>query len=246
MPHDDVMLSIIVPAYNEAAYLPRYLPTVTAALRLWEVGNPGLLGEVIVVDNNSTDDTGHVAASLGARVVTERHRNIGAARNAGATTSRGRYLLFIDADVAVPVNTCVRVVQVMSSGAVGGAIPAHYACRKASARLLCRYWDWRRRRHGGAQGVAQFCTADAFAQLGGYRADLYMSEDHDFFHRLSELGTTTGRPVVIDDTLSVEASTRRYDTWPTWRMLWWQNPITARLFLTSPRFWRHWYSTTVR
>jgi len=70
--------------------------------------------------------------------------------------------------------------------------------------------------------------------------------DHEFFARLRALGERAGQPAAVVDELRVEPSTRRYDRWPTWRMVWWQNPITARLFLDSPRFWRHWYATTVR
>ncbi|WP_240805729.1 glycosyltransferase [Streptomyces sp. A1547] len=72
----DPDLSVIIPAYNEAKYLPRYLPTVFASLRAWEAGS-GRRGEVIVVDNASTDDTTTTAKALGARVVTELVRGIG-------------------------------------------------------------------------------------------------------------------------------------------------------------------------
>ncbi|MEU3343191.1 hypothetical protein [Streptomyces sp. NPDC006668] len=60
------------------------------------------------------------------------------------------------------------------------------------------------------------------------------------------MGDQTGRPVALVDSLRVKPSTRRYDQWPTWRMWWWQNPITARLRLGSSAFWRHWYHSTVR
>ncbi|MCX5049794.1 MULTISPECIES: hypothetical protein [unclassified Streptomyces] len=46
----------------EAAYLPRYLPTVLASLSRWEETS-GEQGEVIVVDNASTDATAHMAAT---------------------------------------------------------------------------------------------------------------------------------------------------------------------------------------
>ncbi|UUU44324.1 hypothetical protein [Streptomyces sp. NBC_00162] len=73
-----------------------------------------------------------------------------------------------------------------------------------------------------------------------------MSEDVEFFARLTAHGHKTGRPVTVLDDLRVRPSTRRYDQWSTARMLWWQNPLTARLRLASPRMWRHWYGSTVR
>jgi glycosyltransferase involved in cell wall biosynthesis len=240
------ILSVVIPAFNEAMYLPVYLPTVLESLHRWERVS-GERGEVIVVDNASTDSTAKIAAEFGVRVVSEPVRNIGQVRNTGAAAATGPYLFFTDADVALPPTGIETAMQHMYAGeCVGGAIPPQYLCKRLGARLLCRYWDWYRSRHGGAQGVAQFCTSAAFRQLGGYLTELYMSEDVEFFARLRALGDRRGQPVAVLEKLRVEPSTRRYDQWPTWRMVWWQNPITARLRLTSPHFWRHWYDTTVR
>ena len=239
-------LSIVIPAFNEAAYLPFYLPTVQAAMRHWE-GRSRLCGEIIVVGNASTDATATVAEDLGVRVVHEPRRNIGCVRNTGATAAVTPFLYFVDADVALPLEAVDVAATLLRSGScVGGAIPPRYTPRRLGARLLCSFWDWYRQRTGTAQGVSQFCTADAFHELGGYRTDLFMSEDVEFFGRLRRLGQARDRPVVIVDELRVRPSTRRYDRWPTWRMVFWQNPITARVLMTSPRFWRHWYDTTVR
>ncbi|MFK0181668.1 glycosyltransferase [Streptomyces xanthochromogenes] len=239
-------LSVIIPAFNEADYLPRYLPTVKAALLHWE-STTGRRGEIIVVDNASTDQTAQIAAQLGARVVSEPVRSIGQVRNTGARAAQGRILFFTDADVALPLEAVAVTMHLMPEGAcVGGAIPPLYTPTRFGARLLCAFWDAYRTRKGGAQGVAQFCTVAAFAELGGYRPDLFMSEDVEFFARLTDYGHRTGQAVRIVDELRVRPSTRRYDQWPTWRMWWWQNPVTARLALSSPRFWRHWYQSTVR
>ncbi|MEU1324668.1 glycosyltransferase [Streptomyces microflavus] len=238
-------LSVVIPAYNEAAYLPRYLPSVLASLAHWEEAT-GHMGEVIVVDNASTDATADTAVSFGVRVVTETVRSIGRVRNTGATAARGDRLFFTDADVALPLEAVTAAAAAMNAGAVGGAIPPLYTPERLGARLLCAYWDHHRTRRGGAQGVNQFCTADAFYRIGGYRDDLFMSEDVEFFARLTTHGQALGRPVTILDELRVRPSTRRYDQWSSLRMLWWQNPVTARLRLRSPRKWRHWYETTVR
>ncbi|WP_406359477.1 glycosyltransferase [Streptomyces sp. NBC_00715] len=237
--------TVVIPAHNEAAYLPRYLPTVLASLARWQETS-GEYGEVIVVDNASTDATADMAASFGVRVLTEPVRNIGRVRNSGAAAARGERLFFTDADVALPLEAITAAAVTMDSGAPGGAIPPLYTPERLGARLLCAYWDHYRTAHGGAQGVAQFSTATAFKAIGGYRDDLYMSEDVDFFARLTAHGRATAAPVEILDDLRVRPSTRRYDQWSSLRMLWWQNPVTARLRLNSPRMWRHWYESTVR
>ncbi|MEV0780906.1 glycosyltransferase [Streptomyces sp. NPDC050433] len=245
MTSPDTGLTVVVPAHNEAAYLPRYLPTVLASLAQWEAAS-GEQGEVIVVDNASTDATADMAATLGVRVISESVRRIGRVRNAGATAARSPRLFFTDADVALPIEAIGAAASALDAGAVGGAIPPLYTPDRLGARLLCAYWDHYRARHGGAQGVAQFTTVAAFKTIGGYREDLLMSEDVDFFARLTTHGRATNAPVKILDDLRVRPSTRRYDQWSSLRMLWWQNPVTARLRLRSPRMWRHWYETTVR
>ena len=57
-------------------------------------------GEVIVVDDESTDTTPQVAASFGERIVYVRqpNRREGAARNAGAALAHGKFLAFLDSD----------------------------------------------------------------------------------------------------------------------------------------------------
>lgn len=239
-------VSIIIPAFNEADYLPLYMPTVIAAMQHWQ-DESRMVGEIIVVDNASTDATAQIACEFGVCVVKELTRNIACARNRGAAVAKALLLVFLDADVAIPPQAIsVAVAYMQLRRCIGGAIPPVYTPSKFGARLLCKFWDRYRTRKGTAQGVAQFCTAAAFKELGGYRADLYMSEDVEFFCRLRQLGAQKEQPVAIVEELSVRPSTRRYDRWPTWRMVFWQNPITARSFLSSHRFWRHWYDTTVR
>ena len=75
-----VRFSVVIPARNEEAYLPRLLETVEAARTSYE-GGPETI-EVIVADNVSTDRTASLARSKGARVVSVGKRVIGAVRNA--------------------------------------------------------------------------------------------------------------------------------------------------------------------
>ena len=75
--------SIIIPAYNEAAQLPITLPAVREAMSAVDA-----IGEVIVVDNNSKDDTAQVAEQHGVTVVFEPVNMISKARNAGAKAAR--------------------------------------------------------------------------------------------------------------------------------------------------------------
>ena len=87
--------SAIIPTYNRAAYLPR---TLRSALD--QQLPDGEEVEVILVDDESTDNTPDVAAEFGDDLVYIRqtNRREGAARNTGAARARGRYLAFLDSD----------------------------------------------------------------------------------------------------------------------------------------------------
>ena len=76
-PRDQVRFSVVVPAYNEAAYIGRALDS------LQHQDFDGTY-EIIVVDNNSTDSTADVAARYGVRVVSEPQQGVCAARQRGA------------------------------------------------------------------------------------------------------------------------------------------------------------------
>ena len=85
-------VSFIIPAFNEERALPSCLDSILA------LKGTGASFEVIVVDNNSTDQTVKVAEASGARVVPWAVQGIAAARNAGAVQAKGDLLAFIDAD----------------------------------------------------------------------------------------------------------------------------------------------------
>jgi cellulose synthase/poly-beta-1,6-N-acetylglucosamine synthase-like glycosyltransferase len=91
-------LSIIVPARNEAANLPRLLPSLAT------ISYPGSW-EVIVVDDNSTDKTAQIAEDYGTRVIQLDHLPEGwsgktYACHHGALAAKGQWFLFTDADTA--------------------------------------------------------------------------------------------------------------------------------------------------
>ncbi len=69
-------ISIVIPAYNEEKCLPATLEKIGAALAIVDYDS-----EVIVVDNQSTDETARIAESFGAQVFTETVHNIARVRN---------------------------------------------------------------------------------------------------------------------------------------------------------------------
>lgn len=98
------LLSIIVPAYNEAKRLPATLPQITHF-----VGQQKFPIEVIVVNNNSSDNTREIAKEFAKRfryirVLDEPRQGKGAAVRTGLKAGVGEYLFIADADLSMPIN----------------------------------------------------------------------------------------------------------------------------------------------
>jgi glycosyltransferase involved in cell wall biosynthesis len=90
------MISLIIPAYNEEKYIWLCLEYILKNAD-W------LIDEIIVVDNNSTDNTKKIAESyVGVRVVLEHKKWTSAARNKWYLKSKWDILAFVDADTHMP------------------------------------------------------------------------------------------------------------------------------------------------
>lgn len=170
-----VNYSIIVPAYNEAQELPRTLAAVRKAIATLD-----LPSELIVVDNNSSDETTATAKAHGAdRVVFEPVNQIARARNAGAKVSRGRHLIFVDADTRIPPGLLDEALRRLLRGdCVGGGAVIHF---EGKIGWVGRggIWLWERisRLTRTAAGSFFFCTREAFEAVGGFDEKLYASEE---------------------------------------------------------------------
>ncbi len=93
-------LSIVIPALNEAANLPR----VIASIPMETLAQDGWETEVLIVDNGSTDGTGEVARELGAKVVVAESRGYGNAYMAGFAAATGELIATGDADCTYPFD----------------------------------------------------------------------------------------------------------------------------------------------
>jgi glycosyltransferase involved in cell wall biosynthesis len=91
----ELTLSVIVCAHNEAGYLGACLHSLLAQSRPPD--------EIIVVNNDSSDATGSVAAAIaGVRVVDEPRRGLVVARESGRRAAKGDILVYVDADCRAP------------------------------------------------------------------------------------------------------------------------------------------------
>lgn len=94
-------VSVVIPAYNEEAYLAECLQSI--------VDQEEPADEIIVVDNNSTDNTMKLAKSFGARVVRETQQGMIPARNRGFDEAQYEIIARTDADTRVPSDWIKRI-----------------------------------------------------------------------------------------------------------------------------------------
>ena len=104
-------ISVVIPCLNEEGAVGA---VVDQAWRGIEASQR--TGEVIVVDNGSTDRSAEIAAAHGAIVVTEPRRGYGSAYLAGLAQARGSYIVMGDADETYPLHELARFVDVLDSG----------------------------------------------------------------------------------------------------------------------------------
>ncbi len=83
--------SIVIPCYNEENYIAATLESLKKQTFKGNV-------EIIIVDNNCTDDTVNIAKSFGAKVVSEKQPGVCWARQAGTEHANGEIIVSTDAD----------------------------------------------------------------------------------------------------------------------------------------------------
>jgi len=107
-------VSVVIPTYNYARYVPEAIDSVLAQ-SFEEL-------EIIVVDDGSTDKTAEVLRAFGGqlRVIRQERRGLSAARNTGIRAARGQYLAFLDSDdLWLPEKVSLQVARLDAEPEVG-------------------------------------------------------------------------------------------------------------------------------
>jgi len=130
-------LSIVIPAYNEAARIDASLAAVANYVRA-----KNLSAETIVVDDGSTDSTAAIASRrCETRVLrNERNRGKGFSVRRGVLEARGELILFSDADLSAPIEEADKLLSALESSGADAAVGS----RALERKLIGVHQSWLR------------------------------------------------------------------------------------------------------
>jgi len=214
---ETTLISVIIPAVNEAASLGEVIAGIRASRAAVEL---------IVVDAGSSDDTVAVARAAGAAVIAGPRQQRAHQLNLGAKHASGDALLFLHADTLLPEGALDGLEQALRDRrVVGGAFVRRYASPSLLLRATCRLAHLRNRTIGWHLGdQAMFVRKSTFFQLGGFR-EVDSFEDLDFSRRLGRFG----RLVTLSP--AVTSSARRFTETGAARRTWRDLALTARYLI---------------
>ncbi len=208
-----LLVSLVVPVLRDTAAAERLLSGIAPDSRL----------DIVLVDGDADEDLARLVASRSDVRLVRTAPGRGLQMNAGASTARGEWLIFVHADSRLPPGW-LDVFEARTIGVSGGWFRFALDDPAWQARVLERGTAWRVRIFRlpyGDQGI--FVRRDVFAALGGYR-DLPLMEDVEFVRRLVRAGPVTEVP------LPLVTSARR------WRRDGWFRRSTRNLILVGLYF----------
>lgn len=182
----DQLVSIIITTKNEEKVIKRLLNSIFA-----QTYRPV---EIILVDNNSKDNTLEIAKKMGIKTYTfgpERS----AQRNYGANVSKGKYLLFLDADMELSkevIKKCVDVCNVDKK--IGGAvIPEESKATTYWGRVKAFERSFYNEEGDETTDAARFFSKAVFRKVNGYDQSITGPEDWDLQESVKGAGYKIGR-----------------------------------------------------
>ena len=206
-----VRFSVIIPAHNEVKPIASCLESVAAQTR-----KPY---EILVVNNNSTDQTAKMASSFGVRVIDEKNKGAAAARNAGARIAKGEFLVFLDADCIAPTTHLELIANLIRQYPKIDGFAGPYVIQDGGkivewiTETGLYYWHWFRFikcifGHQGFSGGNVAIKRSSFLAASGFDEtihDVIDPDDAEFAARLHRLGYR----IFFDPKLIVYSSFRR-------------------------------------
>lgn len=182
------MISFIIPCYNEEAYIRDCIVSIKQ-----EAGS--IAHEIIVVDNNCTDDTAKIAKKEGATVVVEKRKGVVFARQKGYELAKYNLIANIDADSRLSkgwIQTALKSFSDSEVVAVTG--PLIYDDVSKTVKLMTKvyyYVAWFSNNYIGVfvQGGNCLIRKDILDKIDGYDTSIvFYGEDTMTAKRLQQFG----------------------------------------------------------
>lgn len=150
--------------------------------------------EVILVDNNSTDETVEIAEKYSNVKIYKFGPERSAQRNFGAKKSKGNYLIFLDADMELTpkvIESCAEVANKMH--VLGVVIPEESVAQNFWGEVKAFERSFYNEKGDPITDAARFFSRRVFKQVGGYDETITGPEDWDLPDRVREAGFKIGR-----------------------------------------------------
>lgn len=185
------MMSIVVPARNEAQNIERAIGSVLAQ------DYPLDRFEIFVVDNLSTDETAALAGAFERVTVLFAEGTIGAVRNAGVRDASGTVIGFMDADCLAPANWLSSATELLTADPAVGLVGTVMRLEDEDcAPWVERRWiDNHRAKYPceltTVSTISSFCFCvrrEILDELGGFDPTLVTCEDAQLGYRIGERG----------------------------------------------------------
>jgi glycosyltransferase involved in cell wall biosynthesis len=200
--HTSPKVSVVIPAYNEELLIGKTLET----LKQQDYAHPY---EIVVCDNNSTDRTGEIAMSMGAKVVVEKNKGTRFAYDRGMRESSGDLILVTNADTRLPKNWISSIVKAYEDpNVVGvGTKVKFYGAPKYVNALLQSMQVLNPKQ--AMWGVSLSCRRSVYEKVGGFNHGVNTNEDAVFTLLIEKFGKVK----ILQDVV-VEMDGRRFSGGP--------------------------------
>ena len=171
-----VEVSVVMPCLNEADTLGTCIQKAQQSLK-----QAGILHEIVVADNGSTDASPRIARELGARVVSVSEKGYGAALMGGIAAAAGEFIIMGDADDSYDFLECPRFVAKLRAGhelVQGCRLPSGGGCVLPGAMPWSHRWignpmfSWLAQRWFAAPIHDIYCGLRAFTKTCYQKLDL--------------------------------------------------------------------------
>jgi glycosyltransferase involved in cell wall biosynthesis len=194
-----VLVSVIIPCYNQACFLVDAIGSVLAQTYRHI--------EIIVVDDGSQDDTAGVVANYAmVRYIRQDNQGLSGARNTGTRESRGAYLVFLDADDRLEPDALQLGLNCLHTHPECAFVSGHYRFIDDAGKVLAEhpqppleddpYQAMLCGNYIGMHATVMY-QRKALDSVGGFNTTLRSCEDYDMYLRITRCWPVHRHPFVV-------------------------------------------------